>query len=127
MSGLRPSRADRRTGPRRLVVMAVSGGQVAPRASRSSRVVLKAALKGRLWWARRAPGAAAVRFAPVWSLRPIILVDYRQPRALARGPAPLEDAARGDVLGRSRGLHVGEVEAGRAPALALVHARAASS
>jgi hypothetical protein len=91
-----------------VLIVAVPGEQVAPRASRPPRAVLIGAGNGWPRKARRVPGTAAVRFAPVWSLRPIILVDYRQPRALARGPAPLEDAARGEVLGRSRDLQVGQ-------------------
>jgi len=102
-----------------VAVAAVAGEQVAPRASRPSRVVQDDTLKG---WCRGTPraGYRGCALRSLWSLRPIILVDYRQPRALARGDAPLREAARGGVLARSRGLHAGhELSGSRARARAF--------
>jgi hypothetical protein len=90
------------------VAVAVSCEQVAPRASRPSRAVLNGAARGRPSWhsARRVPRLCA-------SLPLVALPD--NPRGLSSaarfGPraGAAWGAARGEVLGRSRGLHAGEL------------------
>jgi len=57
--------------------------------------------------AARVPGFPRGPRRSRWSRRPINLVVYRPLGAWARGHAPLQVAVRGEVLARSRDLHIG--------------------
>jgi len=68
--------------------------------------------------AHRAPGYPGGALAP-FGRSPDNVARYRPPGALARGHARLAVAALGEDLARSRALQLGQVVAGRAPALKL--------